>query len=236
MNRSYNSPNFDQRRGGHRVQFIVIHYTGMATAAEALARLCDPEAGVSAHYMVDEGGQVFALVDEGHRAWHAGTSFWRGISDINSASIGIELANPGDDPVQGWQPFPEAQIVALIDLLQDIMKRHNLAANAVLGHADVTPDRKADPGGLFPWQRLSAYGLGRWPQPLASDYAAPTGADEIAALLQTIGYGPYADLQRPAFLQSVLAVFKTRYCQDGTADDREVLARLRALAGVVHSE
>jgi N-acetylmuramoyl-L-alanine amidase len=136
---------------------VVLHYTGMQTAAEALERLCDPAAEVSAHYMIDEDGTVIRLVDEENRAWHAGQSCWRGITDINSASIGIELVNPGHE--FGYRPFPEAQIQALLPLLADIVKRHDIPRANVLGHSDVAPARKEDPGELFPWDLLARYRL-----------------------------------------------------------------------------
>ena len=145
------SPNFDERAGP--VSMIVLHYTGMPTADEALARLCDPAAKVSAHYLIDEDGTVHALVDEAHRAWHAGQSHWRGVTDINSASIGIEIVNPGHD--WGYRPFPEAQIDALIPLLADIKDRHGVTRGNVVGHSDLAPTRKRDPGELFPWGRLA---------------------------------------------------------------------------------
>ena len=145
------SPNFDERSAP--VSMIVLHYTGMPTAVAALERLCDPVAKVSAHYLVDEDGTVHALVDEAKRAWHAGRSHWRGLTDINSASIGIEIVNPGHD--WGYRPFPTAQIEALILLVADIKERHGVTRGNVVGHADIAPTRKRDPGELFPWERLA---------------------------------------------------------------------------------
>lgn len=135
----------------------VLHYTGMQTAAEALERLCDPAAEVSAHYMIDEDGTVTRLVDEENRAWHAGRSSWRGITDVNSASIGIELVNPGHE--FGYRPFPKPQMEALLPLLADIVKRHDIPRANVLGHSDIAPARKEDPGELFPWDLLARYRL-----------------------------------------------------------------------------
>jgi N-acetylmuramoyl-L-alanine amidase len=132
---------------------VVLHYTGMIDGASAIARLADPEAKVSAHYVVAEDGQVVRMVDEAHRAWHAGRSWWRGASDINSASIGIEIINPGHE--FGYRPFPEAQIEAVIELLAGIMERHSITRGNVVGHSDVAPARKEDPGELFPWYRLA---------------------------------------------------------------------------------
>jgi N-acetylmuramoyl-L-alanine amidase len=145
------SPNFDAR--ALPVSMVVLHYTGMIDGASAIQRLADPEAKVSAHYVVAEDGQVVRMVDEAHRAWHAGRSWWRGTSDINSASIGIEIVNPGHE--FGYRPFPEAQIDAVIELLAGIMERHSITRGNVVGHSDVAPARKEDPGELFPWYRLA---------------------------------------------------------------------------------
>ncbi|WP_174280236.1 N-acetylmuramoyl-L-alanine amidase [Sphingomonas bacterium] len=145
------SPNFDERAAP--VSMIVLHYTGMPTAAAALDRLRDPVAKVSAHYCVDEDGTVQALVDEDKRAWHAGASHWRGVTDINSCSVGIELVNPGHE--FGYRAFPPAQIDALVPLLAEIKDRHGVTRGNVVGHSDIAPTRKRDPGELFPWGRLA---------------------------------------------------------------------------------
>jgi N-acetylmuramoyl-L-alanine amidase len=153
VHREVPSPNWNERKA--RVSMVVLHYTGMRTAAEALERLCDPAAEVSAHYLIDEDGTVIRLVDEAKRAWHAGRSYWRGETDVNSASIGIELVNPGHE--FGYRPFPEAQMEALLPLLADIVKRHDVPRANVVGHSDVAPARKQDPGELFPWDLLARY-------------------------------------------------------------------------------
>lgn len=160
------SPNHDGRDGA-AVDMLVLHYTGMKTAEGALARLCDPDAKVSSHYTVDEDGTVYAHVPEDRRAWHAGMSFWAGATDINARSIGIEIVNPGHE--FGYRAFPEEQVAALIALCQDILSRHAIPAARVLGHSDVAPARKEDPGELFPWQRLAAAGIGLWPDRTQSD-------------------------------------------------------------------
>ena len=152
VNREVPSPNRDERR--LPVSMVVLHYTGMKSAEEALERMCDPEAKVSAHYMIDEDGIVTALVPEEKRAWHAGKSYWRGITDVNSASVGIELVNPGHE--FGYRPFPEAQMEALLPLLADIVERHDIPRANVVGHSDIAPARKQDPGELFDWEALSA--------------------------------------------------------------------------------
>lgn len=145
------SPNFNGRK--LPVSMIVLHYTGMADAASALARLRDPAAEVSAHYLVDEDGTVYRLVAEDNRAWHAGKSRWRGIDDVNSASIGIEIVNPGHE--LGYRPFTEGQIDALVPLVAEIKERHGITRGNVVGHSDIAPMRKQDPGELFPWHRLA---------------------------------------------------------------------------------
>ncbi len=155
------SPNHDARPAGASVDILVLHYTGMKTADEALARLCDPAAKVSAHYTIDEDGTVYAMVPEARRAWHAGVSHWAGESNINARSIGIEIVNPGHE--FGYRPFAEDQIAALITLCHGILMRHPIASWRVLGHSDVAPARKQDPGELFPWQRLAKAGIGLWP-------------------------------------------------------------------------
>ncbi len=145
------SPNFDER--ALPVTMIVLHYTGMQDAASAIDRLCDPEAKVSSHYLVNEDGQLIRLVHEDKRAWHAGKSHWRGITDINSASIGIEIVNPGHE--FGYRPYPEEQIEALIPLIADIKDRYAITRGNIVGHSDIAPARKQDPGELFPWGRLA---------------------------------------------------------------------------------
>ncbi|HWH16891.1 MAG TPA: N-acetylmuramoyl-L-alanine amidase [Allosphingosinicella sp.] len=149
------SPNYDERSSS--VSMIVLHYTGMEDEESAIARLCDPEAKVSCHYLVREDGQILRMVPEEKRAWHAGRSFWRGISGVNDASIGIEIVNPGHE--FGYRPFTEAQMDALVPLVSDIMIRHDIAPSNVVGHSDVAPARKQDPGELFDWARLAKLNL-----------------------------------------------------------------------------
>jgi N-acetylmuramoyl-L-alanine amidase len=145
------SPNHDER--SLPVSMIVLHYTGMQDDAAAIARLCDPEAKVSCHYLVAEDGQILRMVPEERRAWHAGQSWWRGVTDINSASIGIEIVNPGHE--FGYRPYPEEQIDALVPLVADIKERHGITRGNIVGHSDIAPTRKQDPGELFPWGRLA---------------------------------------------------------------------------------
>ncbi|WP_417275152.1 N-acetylmuramoyl-L-alanine amidase [Celeribacter halophilus] len=149
------SPNFGERRDGARPELVVIHYTAMQTAQAALTRLCAPEFEVSAHYLICEKGGIYRLVDEEHRAWHAGAGAWGQITDVNSHSIGIELANDGQSP------FAADQMDALEHLLDDILRRRNIPPEGVIGHSDMAPGRKIDPGPRFDWARLELRGLGR---------------------------------------------------------------------------
>jgi N-acetylmuramoyl-L-alanine amidase len=155
VNKVVPSPNFNDRK--LPISMVVLHYTGMRSNGEALARLCDESSQVSAHYLINEDGTVINLVPEEKRAWHAGRAYWRGITDVNSASIGIELANPGHE--WGYRPFPEPQMDALLPLLADMMDRHDIPRANVVGHSDVAPARKTDPGEYFDWRRLGQLGL-----------------------------------------------------------------------------
>lgn len=158
------SPNHGERKAGGTVDILLVHYTGMLSADAALKWLCDPRSNVSSHYFVFEDGRVFRLVDEGRRAYHAGVSSWAGESDVNSRSIGIELANPGHE--HGYRQFPDTQIDAVIALSREILRRHPIPPERVLAHSDVAPMRKHDPGELFPWQRLYAEGVGHYVRPV----------------------------------------------------------------------
>ena len=149
------SPNFDARDSG--ISMVVLHYTGMRDADSAIARLCDPEARVSCYYLIDEDGRILRMVAEEHRAWHAGRSCWRGVDEVNRCSVGIEIVNPGHD--LGYRPFTEAQMEALLPLLAAIAQRHGIVPANVVGHSDVAPARKQDPGELFDWARLARHGL-----------------------------------------------------------------------------
>lgn len=180
------SPNFNERRAGAPVDILLLHYTGMPTAEGALKRLCDPEAKVSAHYTIDEDGTVFRHVAEEKRAWHAGASYWAGERDINARSIGIELVNPGHE--FGYRDFPEAQIAALIALSQAIVRRHPIPPKRVLGHSDVAPRRKTDPGEKLPWARLAAAGIGVWPKRPRLDISRSVQVPEVQRGLAAIGY------------------------------------------------
>ena len=171
------SPNFDDRRPN----LVVLHHTTDDTLDEALATLTSPERKVSAHYLVGRDGEIVQLVDEKHRAWHAGKSWWGGNTDINSTSIGIELDN------NGYEPFADAQIDALLSLLADIQQRHNIPAANFVGHADVAPARKVDPSELFPWKKLAEHGFGLW-----CDAPLPPAPPsfELMLTLAALGYDP----------------------------------------------
>jgi N-acetylmuramoyl-L-alanine amidase len=178
------SPNCDARPDGTAIDILLLHYTGMKSAEDALARLCDPVARVSAHYTIDTDGRVYRHIDEVLRAWHAGVSYWAGERNVNGRSIGVELVNPGHE--FGYVTFPVPQIAALIDLALAILARHPIPPHRVLGHSDVAPARKQDPGELFPWHALAEHGIGifpphsiTFPPPLAGEVArasAPEGA------------------------------------------------------------
>jgi N-acetylmuramoyl-L-alanine amidase len=175
------SPNHDDR-GGAAIDMLVLHYTGMQDAEAALSRLTDPAAKVSSHYTIDEDGTVYVHVPEARRAWHAGLSHWAGTDNVNACAIGIELVNPGHE--WGYRAFPEAQISALIPLCHSILMRHPIPSARVLGHSDVAPDRKRDPGELFPWAQLAKAGIGLWPQKLTNG--------EGPEALARFGYDPRA--------------------------------------------
>ncbi|MDH3701732.1 MAG: N-acetylmuramoyl-L-alanine amidase [Alphaproteobacteria bacterium] len=185
------SPNFNARDNNAAIDMLILHYTGMRSAEAALERLCDPEAQVSAHYLIDEGGTVHRLVAEATRAWHAGVGSWRNNTDINGRSIGIELVNPGHE--FGYRDFPEPQMQALIGLAKGILGRHPIPARNVVGHSDIAPDRKQDPGELFDWARMAGHGIGIWPDP------DPAAGEDAMGMLAAYGYDISADHVVTAF-------------------------------------
>lgn len=203
------SPNFDERSSP--ITMLVLHYTGMPDAASAIKWLANPESKVSAHYVVTEDGQVVRMVDETKRAWHAGKSYWRGLSDINSASIGIEIVNPGHE--WGYRPFTDDQMQALIPLVNDIVTRHNISRGNVVGHSDVAPGRKQDPGELFPWATLARLRLAL-PRPVRN-LMDPLWSDSGFMLaLERFGY----DIAEP---EAAVRAFQRRFrpeLMDGIID------------------
>ena len=218
------SPNFDERT--LLVSLLILHYTGMENGAAALERMCDAAAKVSAHYMVEEDGRIFRLVDEDKRAWHAGVSEWAGESNINSASIGIEIVNGGHDwPLASGElpPFPDVQINALIALCKDIVGRHNIPIENILGHSDIAPARKIDPGEHFPWRGLAAAGLGLWPEGSGENpdrrilFELGTRDRGVAALqsgLARIGYGARVTGVYDQATQEIITALQRRFRQD----------------------
>ncbi|MEM9900862.1 MAG: N-acetylmuramoyl-L-alanine amidase [Pseudomonadota bacterium] len=205
------SPNFGVRRGGAEPCLVVVHYTAMATADAALARLCAPEYEVSAHYLIGRDGRLWQLVAEAQRAWHAGVGAWGSISDVNSASIGVEIDNPGD------APFAEAAMARLEQLLPEIYARWDIGPGALIGHADCAPERKDDPGPRFDWRRLARQGLAFWPEPAAD------ASGDVARLLERVGYSAEAPVA------AKLAAFRARYRQAAFAERAPVEAADRAL-------
>ncbi|MDA1057616.1 MAG: N-acetylmuramoyl-L-alanine amidase [Proteobacteria bacterium] len=230
------SPNFDTRSGP--VDMIVLHYTGMKDCAAALDRLCDPTAKVSAHYLIDEDGTLYTLVEESMRAWHAGVACWHGQTNINGCSIGIELVNPGHE--FGYRVFPESQMLRLEQLCRDIVQRHDISAARVLGHADVAPMRKQDPGELFDWRRMAAAGLALWPDVGQAGSGALRIGDanqDVVALQTALGSVGYRIAPDGAFgteTEAVVTAFQRHYrprAVDGVADT-ETLAMLDGLASL----
>ncbi|HWD59164.1 MAG TPA: N-acetylmuramoyl-L-alanine amidase [Stellaceae bacterium] len=212
------SPNHDSRgelaealgAGAPRIDMLVLHYTGMQSAEAALDRLCDPAAKVSAHYVVAEDGAVWRLVPEERRAWHAGVSYWLGESGLNAVSIGIEIVNPGHE--WGYRPFPEPQMAAVEALCRDIVQRRRIPAHRVVGHSDIAPTRKSDPGELFDWPRLARAGIGLWPPPadgLGRRRGRGVGIVERAAALSDLARIGYEVI--PGNTAPPLAAFQRRF-------------------------
>ena len=233
------SPNHDIRK--HPLDMIVLHYTGMETGEAAIARLCDPDSRVSAHYVVEEDGHVLQLVPDTARAWHAGVGSWAGQSDINSRSIGIEIVNGGHDwprPDGTLPPYPDAQIRAVIALCQRLIALHHIPQTRIVGHSDIAPARKADPGEHFPWARLAKAGVGLWP----ADASAPMRArakgispgdtgpavERIQTALASIGYEVTFDGEYDAVTENAVRAFQRRFAPHAVtgAADMPCIARI----------
>ena len=216
------SRNMNDRPAGVIIDMVVLHYTGMKTGKAALDRLCDPDAKVSAHYLIDEDGTAYRMVAEDRRAWHAGFSHWSGAININDRSIGIEIVNPGHE--FGYRAFPEVQMEAVEELLAQIVARHRISPARVVGHSDIAPTRKQDPGELLDWKRLADKGLSIWP-------AEPGNTIEMAdarRYLSNIGYDPDAPLA------DVVTAFQRRFVPAGVSgalDDktRVIITAVHAL-------
>ena len=231
------SPNHGSRGEAPNIRAIdmlVLHYTGMQSAADAIDRLCDPEAKVSAHYVVEEDGTLWRLVPEERRAFHAGVSCWQGEQNLNHCSIGIEIVNPGHE--WGYRAFPEAQMAAVEELCRDILSRWRIPAYRIVGHSDIAPDRKSDPGELFDWRRLARARIGLWPEP---------GAEQARRRGRGVGVveraGALADLARIGYCVSAatervaVAAFQRRFRPqrwDGLIDG-ETRMRLRQVREAV---
>ncbi|MBL3586719.1 N-acetylmuramoyl-L-alanine amidase [Rhodovulum sulfidophilum] len=211
------SPNCGARRGGARPDMVVLHFTAMTDAASALDRLCDPAAGVSAHYLIARDGRVFQLVDEAGRAWHAGAGCWGGVEDVNSRSIGIELDNPGD------RPFSAPLMAALEALLPGILARWSIRPERVIGHSDMAPDRKWDPGPRFDWRRLARQGLAVWPEVRGSAGPAP---DETAFRKAATAFGYGAGWETGHVLDALRQRFRPWATGPLAAADMAVIADL----------
>jgi N-acetylmuramoyl-L-alanine amidase len=220
------SPNWNERPAGAVPDMLILHYTGMRDAPGALARLCDPAAAVSAHWLIDEDGTVWRLVDESRRAWHAGLSAWAGRANLNDVSIGIELVNPGHE--FGYRPFPEAQMAACVELCRAILARWPIPPRRVLAHADVAPARKQDPGEMFDWRCLARAGIGLSPEPV--DAEGVPSSDVVGAALGRFGY-PIES----APLSDVILAFQRHFVPEGLGRpfDELAWARLRGLLRVV---
>jgi len=239
------SPNHGPRPAGLRIDILLLHYTGMTSCSAALERLCDPVAKVSAHYVVDEDGTCYRLVGEESRAWHAGIGYWAGIRDVNAHSIGIELVNPGHE--FGYRDFPEAQMAALENLAKAILARHPIPAHRVLGHSDVAPMRKQDPGERFDWARLARAGIGLWPDVSLgiSTHAVSLGpgvsgpaVTNLQLALAAFGYGVEGTGLCDPTTEAAVTAFQRHFRQqlvDGVAD-AETLGLLHHLVGRLPAE
>lgn len=224
------SPNIGVRRGGGRIDFLILHYTGLETARRSIEVLCDPRCEVSCHYLIDDDGAITQMVGEGDRAWHAGLSSWHSVEDINSHSIGIEIQNPGH--ANGYPVFPEAQMTAVEALAGDIIQRYRIRPENVLAHSDIAPQRKIDPGEKFDWARLAQAGIGHWVKPRAAgphdgthDYSEARPDPRVAQaqeLLASYGYRVARDGVLDAATQKVIAAFQRHFRPervDGMPDD-----------------
>ncbi len=232
------SPNFNERADAQNPSMLILHYTGMKNAKEALHHLCSPKSQVSAHYLVEENGKTHHLVPDEKRAWHAGVSYWKGKTDMNSASIGIEIVNPGHD--FGYRDFPDKQIKSVISLCRDLIKKYTISLAHIQGHSDIAVTRKIDPGHLFPWETLAKEGVGLWPAPNEMDYQAAEdiilNPDTLHELLTGFGYDP----SKP--LDELVIAFHRRYmpekfkdCHDSPSEpDIATCAKLLALIRQAH--
>ncbi len=235
MIRELPSPNHDERLPGTSIDIIMLHYTGMRSAAEAIERLRDPAALVSSHYVVDEDGTVLRLVAEDRRAWHAGVSFWRGHTGLNDRSIGIEIVNPGHE--WGYRDFPALQMASVCDLCLSILSRWPVPARNVVAHSDVAPDRKQDPGERFDWRGLAENGVGLWPEGVADLGTGgvvrdAAGLRAVRAALAVVGYQVAPEGGLDPALAGVLRAFQRHWRAEAVTGqaDAGTRGRLRAVA------
>lgn len=234
--------NHDERRDGAEPDILLLHYTGMASTGKAVEKLAAEGSGVSCHYIVLEDGATLQLVPEALRAWHAGVSSWEGETDVNSRSIGIEIANVGHD--YGYPDFPDAQIRSVVALARDICARRGIQPERVLAHSDVAPQRKSDPGEKFPWDRLAAEGVGHWIEPTPPGDAAGLGpgeqgepVEQLQTLLSLYGYSVEIDGRYDAATTAAVTAFQRHFRParvDGIADFSTV-DTLRNLLGALKS-
>jgi len=234
------SPNFTPRRGTDRPGMIILHYTGMATGEGAEAWLCDPASEVSSHYLVHEDGRIVQMVRESDRAWHAGKSSWRGVTDVNSWSVGIEIVNPGH--TLGYKNFPKRQIEAVIALCRGISERHGIVPERILAHSDVAPGRKVDPGEKFPWRVLAKAGVGHFVEPARTRNGAVlkrgdegAGVEALQSMLALYGYGIEITGVFDSQTEIVVAAFQRHFRVgkvDGVADPATVETLRRLLSAL----
>ena len=220
------SPNFGARKDGKPVNTLILHYTGMVSGKGAEDWLCNADSEVSSHYLVHEDGLIVQMVAEADRAWHAGKSFWKGETDLNSASIGIEIVNPGH--ILGYRPFPAKQISAVTRLCRGIILRHDIAPSMVLAHSDIAPGRKIDPGELFPWGRLAAKGIGHFvePEPVGGGRFFTVGdegqpVEALQKMLEMYGYDMPVTGVYDAQTEKIVRAFQRHFRPekvDGVAD------------------
>ena len=224
-----NSVNFDNRTGA-KIKYLIMHYTGMINGANALEKLCDPKSKVSAHYLVEENGQVYHLVNEQKRAWHAGVAKWEDDEDINDISIGIEIVNSGHAYAgyeSVYKAFPEVQMAQVIGLAQKIINRHKIKRHYVLGHSDVAWRRKIDPGELFDWKKLSQNGVGVWPTSSSEGVKIKVDLSNFLRQLKTFGYD--VDFEKDP--SETITAFQRHFRQDNINGqlDKETMWRLLSL-------
>jgi N-acetylmuramoyl-L-alanine amidase len=232
------SPNHDDRPADTPIDVLILHYTGMQSAQDAIDRLRDPVARVSSHYVVDEDGSVLRLVPEARRAWHAGVSYWRGHSELNTRSIGIEIVNPGHE--WGYLDFPALQMAVVCDLCLAILSRHPIPARNVVAHSDVAPDRKEDPGEKFDWRGLAQNGVGLWPENIPYGSTARAMHDaavlhDVRAGLAEIGYRVAPEGAFDPALATVLRAFQRHWRPEAITGqpDTGTLARLQAVRHIL---